>query len=70
MSKPNQDTVFYFTMHSDLYGSEEFGPYDTMEDALAGVLRILDHAKEVGVADVERDFYLREVPAKNSVALL
>ena len=32
--------MWYFTMTSKSYGAEEFGPYDTKEDASARVRRI------------------------------
>ena len=33
-------TDWYFDMYSEAYGTEQFGPYDTKDDAAAGVIRV------------------------------
>ena len=33
-------TDWYFDMYSEAYGTEQFGPYDTKDDASAGVIRV------------------------------
>lgn len=45
----------YLRMNSDIYGTEDFGPYDTRRDALAGQRRI--EAKAAELADgIKREF--------------
>lgn len=45
----------YLRMNSDIYGTEDFGPYDTRQAALAGQRRI--EAKAAQLADgIEREF--------------
>ncbi|MGC2422769.1 MAG: hypothetical protein WA666_00220 [Nitrospirota bacterium] len=46
---------WYFTVASEEYGTEEFGPYDTEEEAQAGIDRVAEEAIELN-DDVERHF--------------
>jgi len=48
---------WYFTISSDEYGSEEFGPYDTKEEAQVGIDRVAEKAIDLN-DDVERCFSL------------
>lgn len=38
---------WYFTVTSDEYGSEEYGPYDSPEEAEAGIARVKDKAAQL-----------------------
>jgi hypothetical protein len=33
-------TSWHFDVYSEAYGTEQFGPYDTKDDATAGVIRV------------------------------
>lgn len=42
------DVGWYFKMTSALYGTEDFGPYDTRGDARKGLERVQDRARAEG----------------------
>lgn len=46
---------WYFTVSSEEYGSEEYGPYNTEQEAREGIDRIAEAAIEIN-DDVERHF--------------
>jgi len=53
---------WYFSMESDVYGHEEFGPYDTETEAEEGMDRVMAKVAELGDG-IERAY---EEPYKNS----
>jgi len=46
---------WYFTVTSDEFGSEDYGPYDTEQEAQAGIDRVAEKAIELN-DDVDRHF--------------
>ncbi len=46
---------WYFTVTSDKYGSEDYGPYDSLEDAKAGITRVKAKAAQYGDG-VDREY--------------
>ena len=53
--RQNQEARWYFTITSEIYGKEEFGPYDTEEEAQKGLLRVKE--KEAGLDDgMDREY--------------
>lgn len=47
--------MWYFTVASEEYGTEEYGPYDSEEEAKAGIDRVAEEAIDLN-DDVERHF--------------
>jgi hypothetical protein len=43
----NENTEYEFTVCSHEYGCEDYGPYDSVEEAEAGMQRIQDKAIEL-----------------------
>ena len=46
---------WYFTVASEEYGTEEYGPYDTEQEAQAGIDRVAEESIDLN-DDVERHF--------------
>lgn len=47
--------MWYWKLQSDVYGSEEFGGYDTKEEALEGIARVKENARQLNDG-VEREY--------------
>lgn len=47
--------MWYFTVTSERYGSEEYGPYDSEREALQGIARVKIAARDL-VDVVEREY--------------
>lgn len=45
-----QDEGWYFTMLSDVFGEEDFGPYDSKEEAEAAIKSVQEEAARLGNA--------------------